>query len=161
MTQEIEIAIIAALAAISGSLVSQIASVVLSFFDKRHLKKVLLRQKYEEMVLLFVESGVWLQALHNAMSFQDLYASNYPLHMRKVYALSLIYFPELVKDCSVYLNDTISYTGTLSKCFDPLKPIPAIAQATAIPDFKKAQDNFVKSRLNFQQALEKYASKYT
>ena len=53
MKPELITPIIAASAALGGVIISQAITILLSFFDKRHKKHILLRQKYEEMMFEF------------------------------------------------------------------------------------------------------------
>jgi len=46
MSQEMQIALIAAASAIAGSVISQITTFVISTLDKKHQRRVLLREKW-------------------------------------------------------------------------------------------------------------------
>lgn len=58
MQKEIIVAIIAASSALAGVTISAVIALCLSYFDKRHKKQVLLREKYEEMMSCFSASLV-------------------------------------------------------------------------------------------------------
>jgi hypothetical protein len=129
MSQEITIATIAALSAIAGSVISQIIPAVLSYFDKKHQRKVLLREKYEGMSLLYADSLQWFQHIGASTSFEELLSLPLPAHVKKMQLLCSIYFPKLVDPAAKYANACSSYCQSLTKNFNPSLNIQANFQA--------------------------------
>ncbi len=111
MKQELLIAVIAASSALCGVIISQAISIVLSFFDKRHKKQILLRQKYEEMMFHFSDSFAWINELNSCKTRHQLFAQAQPLQARKALFLSLLDFPALVETANQYILAQNEYHG--------------------------------------------------
>jgi len=100
---KILIAAISAGSAIAGAAITQIVSIFLSHLDRKHKKKNLLREKYEELALLVHESNSWINEQMGARSLDDL-KSEFPENARKATVLAHIYFPKLRQTCEKYVN---------------------------------------------------------
>lgn len=109
MAGELTIAYIAAGSALSGVVVSQVISIGLSIFEKRHKKAVLLRQKYEELVFLFQDSLGYVQAVYNCETQSQLYQLGVCAQTNKALVLASLYFPDLVEPLSMYSDAQLSF----------------------------------------------------
>jgi hypothetical protein len=160
MSQEIIIATIAAASAIAGSVISQILTVVLSCFDKKHQRKVLLREKYEEMALLYSESLQWFQNVGASSSYEELLQLSFPFHTKKMQVLCSIYFPKLVGPSAQYANACNSYFQSLTNGFNPSLNISAIIQAQPREAHRELMKKITLDRQAFDNALMLYAKEY-
>jgi hypothetical protein len=103
MSQEIKIAIISAVSAIIGALISQSTTFLLSWIDKRHQKKILLRQKYEEMLYYFQDSLVYIQEVHKCRKRDQLFQLTHSPPAGRALGLSQLYFQEFVEPLTKYI----------------------------------------------------------
>lgn len=115
MNPTILTAIIAASSAIAGVLISQTITLLLSFFDKRHKKQILLRQKYEEMMFHLSDSLTWLQDLHCCKTRHELFAQAQSLPARKALSLCLLYFSDLADTANQYIFAQHEYSVFCNK----------------------------------------------
>ncbi len=110
----IMIAAISAGSAIAGVGFSQVVSIMRDHLDKKHGRNVLLREKYEELAMLVINSQEWITTQFNASSLA-LMQSSQPVMARRAMVLSHIYFPELQDSCENYVNACLAFQMTLIK----------------------------------------------
>ena len=160
MKQEILIAIIAATSALSGVLISQAISLLLSFSDKKHKKQILLRQKYEEMMFHFSDSLRWIQDLHCSRTRDDIFAQAQSHSSRKVLSLCLLYFPDLVDKVNEYIFAQQKYYSFVVGSFDENKPFNAGGQALVHTKAKKLADDLMNKKIVLENLMVNKADKY-
>lgn len=160
MSQEIKIAIIAALSAAIGAVVSQSMTFFLSWLDKRHQKKVLLREKYEEMALLYVDSLDWFQSAGSSTNFEQLQAFSFPKKARQVQVLCSVYFPELLDYINEYVGACNAYYKSILEGFDHTINVNAMIQAQTKEKHVQLMPKISAAREGFDEAIKKYSSKY-
>ena len=161
MNKEIIIAIITASSVLSGVVISQAITLLLSFFDKRYKKHQLLRQKYEEMMFEFQNSLKYIQEVQNCTSRHQLFQLSSSPQTGKACSLALLYFPSLVEPLSKYAVAQVSfYTSTITK-FNENIPANAGGQALAQPDHKQIINNLFKAKNVVMDALITNSKKYT
>lgn len=163
MTQEIKIAIIAASAAICGAAISQITTFVISFFDKKHQKNVLLRQKYEEMMFHFSESLEWIVHLNGSTTQEAVFSLAQCSSARKALSLCLLYFRE---DLGAAANDYIlsqqSYYKVIVEVNDKKDKNSAGGQAESKnPNYNEALKNLFEKKDSFENLIISNSYKYT
>jgi len=161
MPDNLKIAIIAGGFALLGVVVSQVISIGLSVFDKRHKKNVLLRQKYEEMMFEFHASLRYVQEVQMCRTLDQLFEISSSPQAGKAYGLALLYFPELVDPLDRYSNSQIVFYDALVTVFNP--KIPANAGAQGIVDGEYIQSIKLLSKYKEEviDALIKNAVRYT
>lgn len=160
MSQEIQIALVAASAAVFGALASQITTFVISVLDKKHQRKVLLREKYEEMALLYSGSLDWVLKAGGAKSIKELHALALPVNARQMQIFCSIYFSELVEPSSNYVNACNSYYQSIANLFNEAVNIPAAYQSEGNEGHKQVQNEFTAARQAFDKALRQYSNVY-
>ncbi|MEQ1484109.1 hypothetical protein [Methyloglobulus sp.] len=160
MSQEIQIAIIAASSAIAGSVISQIITGLLSWIDKKHQKQVLLRQKYEEMALLYADSLEWFLNTASSTSYGQLSSLALPVKLKQVQILCSIYFPKLHDPAVQYANACNSYYQSILVNFNPALNIPASFQAETREEHKNVVKNITAARQSFDKAIIDFAKYY-
>ena len=161
MSQEIQIALIAASAALAGVVISQAISIALSVFDKRHKKHILLRQKYEEMMFEFQNSLKYVQEVHNCETLPQLYQLSSSPQTGKAYGLAQLYFPSLVEPLSKYVVAQFSFYTSVITIFDKNIPINAGGQAMANNRHRQIVEGLLKEKGIVMDALILNAKKYT
>ncbi len=158
---KILIAAISAGSAILGAVVTQIVSIFLAHLERRHRKKVLLREKYEELAHLVQESNYWLSEQMKASSLSNL-GSCYPEKARRAMVLAHIYFPKLRKVCEKYVDACVDLTKVLVDNYQFLPDCDAGTQVASsnMEALKIATDNVHVSRQNLEEQLVKFADTY-
>lgn len=118
MEKELLTSFIAAGSAVFGVAASQLGGIVRSVFDKRKERSELLRTKLEELTDNLHKSPEWFDLLLRSLpvndvprktSNADLQSLPLPIESRRVYVLSLLYFPALRKDAQSLLNSAYSF----------------------------------------------------
>ncbi|WP_348815494.1 hypothetical protein NFG57_04625 [Halomonas sp. H10-59] len=158
---KILIAVISASAAIAGALFSQVIILVRDFLEKKHNRRVFLRNKYEELAYLVTESQDWLNEQMNASSLRALRSAQ-PAEARKAMVLSHIYFPKLHGVCEEYLNALVRFQIMLIENHEFHIEHDAGTQAAhKNPDaLSKVGSHVQGCRQRLDEAIIKYASKY-
>lgn len=161
MKQEILIAIIAASSALGGVIISQIFSLLQSFYGKKYKKQILLRQKYEEMMFHFSVSLEWIVRLNGSTTQATVFALAQCPDARKALSLCLLYFPEMVEASNNYVLAQQSYYAFILKNFNEAIPVTAGGQAFAKPEHKAPTDNLFAKKNHFENLIISNAKKYT
>ena len=155
------IALIAAGSAIAGTIVTQIVSVLLSYLDRKHQKKVLLREKYEELALLINESGEWLSNKMTAVTISELTLDG-PEKARKATVLAHIYFPKLRDACECYVNTNVEFVNYLCDYYQDGSGLSMSVLAVKADEhgYQTTVNNVLNSRTTLEESIIKYASEY-
>ena len=158
---KILIAAISASSAIAGAAITQIVGVFLAHLERRHKRKVLLREKYEELALLVQESMSWPSDQMNAKSLSDL-RDSYPSKARKATVLAHIYFPKLRDACENYVNASVSFNIVLVDNHEFNQGYDVGTQAAhANPQaLETAANNLQVCRQSLEDKIIQYASSY-
>jgi hypothetical protein len=163
MKQEILIAIIAASSALGGVIISQVFSLLQSFYNKKYKKQILLRQKYEEMMFHFSASLEWIVSLNGSTTQASVFALAQCPDARKTLSLCLLYFPEMVEAANHYVLAQQSYYTVIVTSFK--EDISFTAGGQAIVHNKSNYDIATKNLFNKKDAFENLiisnAKKYT
>jgi len=163
MKQEILIAIIAASSALGGVIISQVFSLLQSFYDKKYKKQILLRQKYEEMMFHFSASLEWIQHLNGNTNQASVFALAQCPDARKSLSLCLLYFPEMVDSANNYVLAQQSYYTSVVTSFK--EGISCTAGGQAIihnkDNYEVAKNNLFRTKNIFENLMVSNATKYT
>ncbi|WP_310598811.1 hypothetical protein [Desulfobulbus sp.] len=118
MEKEVATSLIAAGAALSGVAVSQLGNIVRTLFDRSNERTALLRTKLEELADNLHKTTEWFDELTKAVSEKDARrvssnGQNQPVALsseaRRVYVLSLLYFPSMQEEAKTLLNSTYAF----------------------------------------------------
>jgi len=158
----ITMALIAAGAAVFGSVASQVFLLIQGFLEKKHKKNILLREKYEDLSNHVTESMLWVSHVQGVQTLEQLNAHNVPTHARKALSLSSLYFPLLRGDCISYLNSLVNFHVVLISSYRHIPGVSAATQAVAHnkDEFLSSLAKVQKSRQILDESIIKYASKY-
>lgn len=129
MKIEILTAIIAAAAALSGVIISQAISLLLSFLDKRYKKHILLRQKYEEMMNHIQDSLLYYNQVGASKTLDQLLQQTHSIPANRAMGIALLYFPNIAPILDTYLRNLVQYYNVVVSSFNPNIPANAAAQA--------------------------------
>ncbi len=161
MDNQTEIAIISATSALGGVIVSQIFSLIISVYDKKHEKRKLLRQKFEEMMFYFTMSFNWFQQINNCTSKKEIYSLAQSLESRKALTLCLLYFPELAEAANKYLVAQTDYYQSIVCSFNENINSNAGAQSYAHSSTHlTVEKNLFDTKNYFENLIIKNSKKY-
>lgn len=162
MDKTILVAVVSAVSALIGVVISQVSVLLKEHLNKRHLKQILLREKYEILTDCVLEAITWSNKAAECRSIVDLnkFAVNEPL--RKAIALSLIYFPEFKNAVGEFQNNYINFYNILVTSFRKDVNESAATQAVAHnrQEYLSSAKQFTLSRHEIDILIEKLASKY-
>ncbi|MCK4248674.1 MAG: hypothetical protein KAX15_02735 [Candidatus Omnitrophica bacterium] len=162
MKENVTIAMISTAAALAGVLISQAISLLLSFFDKRHQKQKLLRQKYEEMMFHFQDSLSYPNQVASCRTLDQLLLQTHSVPAQRAMGLALLYFPTLAPFLRVYIQTCIAYYLLITSVYDPEIPASAGAQARVhSSEFILVENNLFKAKDDTLKAIDSNAKKYT
>jgi len=162
MKQENLIAIIAASSALGGVIIAQTFSLLQSFLDKRHEKKKLLRQKYEEMMFHFSASLEWIQRLNSSITQEDVFALSQSSDARNSLSICLLYFPDLVDAANNYILSQQTYYESIVTSFKQELGFTAGGQALVHNKEKHeaATSNLFNKKNAFENLIVSTSKKY-
>lgn len=149
MNEQFLIALIASGSALLGSAIGQLGQVVQHWLSARHERRVVLRQKYEQMATLAGDLPVHLSQRFDVLrkgaipEGRQLLQSANQMHM-----LALLYFPKLAPAMQE-LRDTANRLDLA------LKNNKDATEATA------ATDAFATANMAAMQAIQEHATRYT
>ncbi|MDO8699176.1 MAG: hypothetical protein Q7J75_01920 [Rhodoferax sp.] len=153
-------AVIAAIAALSGVVISLLGNWFLSWLKEGHERKVLLRSKYEELAFLVVESSLDYQKVVSAEANHQLLRDSQPISSQKAAALAQLYFPDLLPETNVYLLSFVSFRNAcaVASAGDPKLPFSqAIASS---PSVVAAQEELEAAKSRLHRKLQTCAKNY-
>jgi len=162
MDTTVKIAVVSASAAILGVLVSQGSAMLQEFLNRKHQKKKLLREKYEQLADHVTESHLWVTGVLQAQSLSQA-TSNTPIHARKAATLAAIYFPLLLEDAQNYLNACAMFHVVILENHEFVSGVTAGAQAAHRNKqaFEAASEKVHYARQMLDDKIIEYANKYT
>ena len=162
METEILIGVIAASSALGGVVVSQGFSLLQSFFERKHQKRVMIRSKYEELSRNLNEAMEWVASSSSSKSFEQLQARSIPTSARWVYSLSLLYFPELKEPASRLVSACIAFQHVLIDNYTETELGSAGGQAgrKSQKQLEAAGRSIVVARTELDAAIQKHACTY-
>jgi len=162
MDKDLLIGIIAASSALGGVVVSQAFSLLQSFFERRHQKRVLLRTKYEELSRSLNEAMAWASETSSSKSIPELHARSVPTSARWVYSLSLLYFPKLKEEAAELVSACVAFQHVLIDNYTETEPGSAGGQAArkAQQQLQAAGRSIAAARTELDAAIQKHAGSY-
>ena len=157
----IAVPIIAAASALAGVALSQVSTALLASRERKHQRKILLREKYEELAIFLVDSLESYMSLLSSATNQELLLHARHAHAQKVDVLARLYFPELKQLTSDYLFSLVSFQNFLAANYNPeLNENVGIQGAKSAP-VHAAQKKLELTKQALEVAIEKHSAKYT
>lgn len=159
----LQIALISSSSAIAGAVISQAISLLQGSLDKKHQRRILLRERYEQLADHISESQSWPDTLIKCSSLSELSHAPLPIHARKALTISSIYFPALQMTCQNYVNSCANLKIFLINTYRPGPSGGEVGSIVAYLDadgFEKAINQNVRARQAVDDLVIKLASKY-
>jgi hypothetical protein len=160
LDHSLAIPIIAASSALAGVLVSQVSAIMLAGRAREHQRKILLREKYEELAILLVDSLESYLSLLSSSTSQELLLHTRHAHAQKTDVLARLYFPELKQLTSNYLFSLVSFQNSLAKNYNPELEESAGVQGANSVAVNTAQQKLELAKNLLEAVIEKHATKY-
>ncbi|MBC7961855.1 MAG: hypothetical protein H7Y05_02795 [Steroidobacteraceae bacterium] len=162
MCAEINPALLTGIFALSGVALSQATTATLSFLDKSHKRKVLLREKYEELSSCFLASFEMPQKL---MIYQGSTEAIHPLthqvYGNKMNMLALLYFPQLQEIIGHYIESYSSLCLVSFSFYDSNDNRPLGTQINQNQDYIKVSNEHISARDRLQDEIQRHSAMYT
>ncbi|ENM0969196.1 hypothetical protein AB6R08_004477 [Vibrio parahaemolyticus] len=163
MANTILVAVVSAVSAVVGVIISQISVLLKEHLNKKHLKRILLREKYEELADCIQSAMVTSTQVADCRNISELMSFGINEPLRKAMSLSLIYFPEFKGAVGHFQNMYIAYYNVLTKSYSRQIDETVGTQAAAHnrEAYMKTSNDFVLARHEIDVLLEQFAPKYT
>ena len=166
MDTQIKTSLIVAFSTIIGVLISQGISSLNSFLNKRYQKRLLLRQKYEEMMFYFQDSLSFpnkVGACKTLKELDELDQENQLLPANRAAGLALLYFDHLVPFFNNYIKCLLAYYNIILDSFNQNENGSTGAQAILFNKhkFEKVKNNLFRAKKDLLKEIQASASKYT
>ncbi|WP_170213754.1 hypothetical protein [Vibrio tasmaniensis] len=162
MDKTVLISVVSASSALAGVLVSQFAVLLKEHLNKKHLKNVLLREKYEQLMDCIQESLVWSVEAGECKSMDEITKYGVNIPARKAFSLSLIYFPEFRDACADFQNYYVAHYEVLIKSYrnDVSYGFSTQAAAHNREAFERTGENIALARQALDELVVLYSHKY-
>jgi hypothetical protein len=161
MCAETNTALLTGTFALAGVALSIATSALLSWWEKSHKRKVLLREKYEEFGFLFLSSFDMPQKLMNYQgNTGELLSQTHQIHGNKMYMLALLYSPELQKLVGEYIHSYSELCIVAHSLYDQKSELLLGEQIHNHPKYMTAAERHISARDSLQGEISEYAVKY-
>jgi hypothetical protein len=153
-------AIIGASLALCGVLIAQLVAMIQSRLERDNRKHVLLRTKYEEMCLYYVESMKLPGKLLLCSDTNAILATVPQEYGHKMHLLALVYFPKLRDATEKYTESYSDLCEVAGSLFDPEDIRPLGMQILNEPKYIAARDAHFLACDELQKQIETYSADY-
>jgi len=159
--EKLTLALVAALSAVGGVLLTQAFTLIRELIVSRRANKALLREKYELLADSLSESISHKSEFDNTYG-KEIFSEFANKPIEKIFTLSILYFPELIESSRCYYNSYRDYLFVLLKNYHPDAGLSILMQASkyAGDDLDLAVKKLHQSQKNLYESIRKNASKY-
>ncbi|HGS4503416.1 TPA: hypothetical protein ACMDVD_004448 [Vibrio parahaemolyticus] len=162
MDDRLLLALVASSSAVGGVLITQVFTILRERLEARGANRVLVREKYEELVESINESIVHRVKVYNIVCDEEFHRSLLNTPLQRAYTLSLIYFPELVDPIKNYNSAYVDFCMMLGKSLMPGDSLSVgmravWEQGSAIDS---VQDKIDSTQKELDECIAKYSRKY-
>lgn len=160
MEIEIKTAIISAIAALSGVALTLLFTFLRSFLDKKHQYRIFQREKFEEMMLLFQDSLMYVQDLQNCRSREQMFSMSNSPEAQKALGLCLLYFRDLKDPMEQYVRAQVEFYGSIITSYSAGNPTNAGGQAWNSEKHQQVLQKLFKAKEKVLNLLNSKTKKY-
>jgi hypothetical protein len=160
MTDAIQTALIAGIAALLGGLVANWNARSLHRMDEAKALRQTYREKLERILGLLGDSTGCIQAASRARTLEELSSVSQFQESRDAYNLSCLYFPELRAPIGEHADSLTRIYQILVRSCDALSSSTSGADASKNPDYKVAIGHAHKLRVNAEKMIADIAKTY-
>lgn len=148
------------LAALGGVALAQSVAMLQSWLDRRNKRQVLLRTKYEELGLHFLESMKLPHTLMTCTSTAEVLALTHQASGNSAHLLALVYFPKLREATGRYIESYGSLIEASASLHNPDDKRPLGMQVFDKPAYIAARNIHIAARDQLQAQIEGCATTY-
>jgi hypothetical protein len=123
--------------ALAGTVVSQVFGLLSGWLDRRHRRRAIHRERFEELADCLFKTKQWRTRLDACRSLQDIQACQPPPEVDRMVCLTIVYFPQFHFDVISYTNGLHDHYRLMIKCFDPNLSESASTQTQKAEDTEK------------------------
>ena len=152
--------VIGALLALLGVLVSQLVALLQAWLERKNKRQILLRTKYEELGVYFLDSMKFPHALMTCTNTEDILVLTHQTSGNKAHLLALIYFPLLRQATGQYLDSYSALLMTVNSLYNPDDKRLLGMQVFDKPEYIQARNNHLAARDYLQEQIEAHAFTY-
>jgi len=160
MYEKTLIAIISASSALLGVIVASGIAMLQSWLDRKNKREVLLREKYEELGLHFLDSMKLPGELLTCSSHEKTLAVTHQSSGNKAHLLALVYFPLLQQATGQYIESYSALCLTTLSLYDPTDSRRVGEQVFDHPQYIAARDQHIAARDALQEEIQAHAHIY-
>lgn len=153
-------AVVGAILALSGVAFAQLVAMIQSWLDRKNKHEILLRTKYEELGLHFLESMKLPQTLLTCATHEETLAVTHQESANKATMLAMVYFPELREPTGLYVSSYSAFCLNAIALYNPEDTRALGMQVFARREYIEARETHIDARTHLQKQIEKYAPKY-
>lgn len=153
--------IISAFSVLAGVAISQWASAFHADREREYKRKVLLREKYEEMAKYFLDSMRRAGDLMHAKNQQEMQSLLVDQGANNCNLLCLLYFPELQEHSSRYLDASMALFQSIVFSYNPLNAHSFGEQVVGNQNYESAKTVYLEERNTFVSAIQTHAATYS
>ena len=152
-------AIIAASAAIVGTVIGASLSMLSNWLERRNRRTLLLVDKLEQLTAANCEIAEWLKALWQCTTLQQTLSFSISPASMRLQALALLYFPHLRPPVAAYVNALKSYYCWATRCIrdDVQQPLGTQLRAFHAADATKQDERLQQLRDVLVSAIDQEA----
>lgn len=146
-----------------SALIGVLCSAFLRKGDHEKQHQILLREKFEEMTMHFLDSVGWLRQMFSACSEIEIMDLSYDQPGRKALALCHLYFPEIADTVIVYQDAQLEFYNFVANAYDKESPEPAGLQAmhSDMEAWKSLLEYFDKTKGALEHLITAMAKDYS
>ena len=148
--------------ALAGVVIGLVASLAAGYFDRREQRRAFLRARLQELSEESTDAIPWLLQLSQCQTTAEVMRCPPSPGIRKMFLLSLIYFPQLRTQATNYYNFLME-TYRLAVAISPSEPEPGWTVGAKIAkarhDAGRAEDELQKLGDALDRAVEHYATR--
>lgn len=148
------------LAALGGVALAQGVAMLQSWLDRRNKREILLRTKYEELGVHFLDSMKLPHALMEATSTEAILALTHQASANNAQMLAVVYFPPLRQSIRRYSDSYSALCLTVTSLYNPQDTRHLGKQVFDKPAYISARNAHLAARDHLQDEIEIHAITY-
>ena len=156
----IAVPIISAVSALAGVAISQIFVAIQAERERSYQRRILLREKYEELAQRLADALEDYLKLLTSNTNHELLTHSRPVHALRVSILARLYFAELKEPALDFLSSVVSFQNALASNYNPQSQQGVGVQGVASKDVAAAQKQLELAKTSLEEAIDNHANTY-
>jgi len=160
MSDAIQTALIAGIAALLGGLVANWNARSLHKMDEAKALRQTYREKLERILALLGDTMGWFLRASSSRTLEELSSFSQCPESREAYNLACLYFPELRVPIGEYADSMIGIHNFLVDAFDPMSPLSAGGDGARHSSYTDAIEHVRGLRMKAEDLIGEIAKTY-